>query len=326
MKGRFAVTAAFAVVGLLASAGVASASAPPAATAARAATAVTAKPPATFIGVSWAPAERTRIAVYSASTGKRVKFLTAVEKGFGVLDPMMSANGKTVAFVRGLSLPCGERIDKVATSGGPERVLVPVAGSGKTAAYPFAASFSADGKFLIYATYTCSGWHQVHLRNLSTGATTEKHGSIQSPAVFIDNDTRVVFLNGRNLDVLTLSTLRVEQFRARQVGCGYNALSGTASKLIALLSCNPRNQLSVVAISATKFDAYKTLASLGTCQLGESVSVAQSDPSALLVQTQSTCHSVTGEVPTLRTFTVINGKVTLLQQGTKFGLPASPVW
>ncbi len=318
MKARFAAVAALAAAGLLASAGVASASVP------TAATATTAKPPATFVAVS--PfGLRGRIAVYSASTGKLVKYLTPANSGV-VTDPALSANGKTVAFNR-FTGQCGSDVEAVPASGGPERALVPEVGSGKTATLSYNASYSTDGKFLIYQSAACdSNWQIVDVRNLSTGHVVGKHGEIGSPAVFIDNDSRVVFIfGGVKLAVLQLSSMQVKTY-ASPSGCDYGAVGGTSSELVALMHCGFSNTLRVLAISTSTFHPYKTIAQLGSCQLGKSVSVAAGDPSALLVETGSFCKSTSTPAPTLRVFKVIGGKVTLLLKGSEDYVPTSPVW
>jgi hypothetical protein len=124
--------------------------------------------PTTFIAI--AAVTPTRLAVFSAVTGRRIKFLTTPQPGGGVDAPVLSANGRTVAFERGLGT-CAVQIDTMPAKGGRERVLVPIISSGNQVTIATGPSFSTDGRYLLYDTFHCFGpsHARVHLRNLATG-------------------------------------------------------------------------------------------------------------------------------------------------------------
>jgi hypothetical protein len=306
--------AVLAASGSLALAGVASAGASALASA---------KTPATFIAVS--PGSPDRLTVYSASTGRRDKFLTAPEAGGGVFEPALSANGKTVAFSRG-SGTCGQRIDTVPANGGRERLLIPMTGSGSAAVIPGNASYSADGRYLIYGAFPCNGAPAtVHVRNLRTGHTVTGRGMVGWPAVFIDHDTRVVFTEAGELQVLALPSMRRQVYRAPRT-CVYQTLAGTTSQLVAMLQCGSRDALSVVAISASKLDVTKTLARLGTCRGGQAISVAPHDPAAFLAETYSACSPPQPVAAIAQIVKIRSGKVSILLSGRANGVPLAPVW
>lgn len=306
--------AAAAAAGLLASAGVASA---------EASVQASAKTPATFIAVS--PGSPDRLASYSATTGRRVKFLTAPEPGGGVFEPALSANGKTVVFSRGTGT-CGQRIDTVPAAGGRERILIPMTGSGNSAAIPANASLSADGRYLIYESVPCNhAPAKVHLRNLRTGHTVTAPGTLEWPAAFIDHDTRVVFVRAGLLALMRLPSMRVQFYRPPR-NCMYQTLAGTTSQLVAMLQCGRQAALTVVAVSASKLDVTKTLARLGSCLGGQSISVAPGDPAAFLVQTYSACSPPQPVAPILHIVKVRSGKVSVLLSGSPAKVPEFPVW
>ena len=120
--------------------------------------------PATFIGIAAAPGSR--IAVFSARDGRRLKFLTTPQPGGGVSQLALSANGRTVAFQRAPGT-CAADISTIPAAGGKERALIPL--TGRT--LPGDPSYSADGRYLLYSTSRCLAPFRplVHLRNLRTG-------------------------------------------------------------------------------------------------------------------------------------------------------------
>jgi hypothetical protein len=275
--------------------------------------------PATFIGIS---AVGSRLAVYSAANGRVLKYLTAAEPGVGRLaGPELSADGGTVVFVL-YGGTCTDYIDTVPAGGGAERVLIPPAHGD----IPFAPSYSADGKYLIYATVVpCSPPYpkMIHVRNLRTGHELAGPGALGWDAVFVNDDRQVVFGNGAGLTVLQLPSLRARAYPAPR-GCRYQGLAGTETELAGLLQCGARDALSVVAISPATFAITRTLIRLGTCLAG-SISVAVHDPSAMLVETEGACLPPTA-VPMVRILKIRGAQASVVLSGSASVVPASAIW
>jgi hypothetical protein len=248
--------------------------------------------PATFIGISTGTRPiSSRLAVYSAANGRVLKYLTAAAPGVGRFASLeLSADGGTVVF--GLfGGTCTAYIDTVPAGGGAERVLIPPAHGD----IPFAASYSADGKYLIYGTVVpCPPPYRyptmIHVRNLRTGHELAGPGALGWDAVFVNDDRQVVFVNDAGLTVLQLPSLRAGAYPAPR-GCRYQGLAGTETELDALLQCGPGHELSVVAISPRTFTVTKTLIRLGSCLGGDTISLAPADPSAILAETYDACLS-----------------------------------
>jgi hypothetical protein len=274
--------------------------------------------PATFIGISTG----SRLAVYSAANGRVLKYLTAAEPGVGRLaGPELSADGGTVVFVL-YGGTCTDYIDTVPVGGGAERVLIPPSHGD----IPFAASYSADGKYLIYATVVpCSPPYpkMIHVRNLRTGHELAGPGALGWDAVFVNDDRQVVFGNGAGLTVLQLPSLRARAYPAPR-GCRYQGLAGTENEMAGLLQCGARDALSVVAISPATFTVTRTLIRLGTC-LGGSISVATHDPSAILVETEGACLPPTA-VPTVRILEIRGAEASVVLSGSASLMPTSAIW
>ncbi len=274
--------------------------------------------PATFIGISasW------RLAVYSAANGRLLKYLTAAEPGGPPEDPELSADGGTVVFVR-FGGTCTGYLDTVPAAGGAERVLIPPTPAG---GIPFAASYSADGTYLIYATVVpCSPPHakMIHLRNLRTGHELAGPGTLGWDAVFVNDDRQVVSGNDAGLTVLQLPSLRERAYPAPR-GCRYQGLAGTETELAGLLQCGARDALSVVAISPATFAVTRTLIRLGTCLRG-SISVAVHDPSAMLVETEGACLPPTA-VPMVRILKIRGAEASVVLSGPASAMPTSAIW
>jgi hypothetical protein len=275
--------------------------------------------PATFIGVS---AAGSRLTVYSAANGRVLKYLTAAEPGVGRVSGLaLSADGGTVAF--GLfGGTCTAYIDTVPAGGGAERVLIPPAHGD----IPFAPSYSADGKYLIYATVVpCTPPYptMIHVRNLRTGHELAGPGALGSGAVFVNDDRQVVFGNDAGLTVLQLPSLRARAYPAPR-GCRYQGLAGTETELAGLLQCGARDALSVVAISPATFAVTRTLIRLGTC-LGGSISVAVPDPSAILVETEGACLPPTA-VPMVRILKIRGAQASVVLSGSASVMPTLAIW
>jgi hypothetical protein len=275
--------------------------------------------PATFIGVS---AAGSRLAVYSAANGRVLKYLTAAEPGAGRLaGPELSADGGTVVFVL-YGGTCTDYIDTVPAGGGAERVLIPPAHGD----IPVAASYSADGEYLIYATVVpCSppGPEMIHVRNLRTGHELAGPGALGPDAVFVNDDRQVVSGTGAGLTVLQLPSLRARAYPAPR-GCRYQDLAGTETEIDGLLQCGARDALSVVAISPATFAVTRTLIRLGTC-LGGSISVAAHDPPAILVQTEGACLPPTA-VPMARILKIRGAEASVVLSGSASVMPTSAIW
>jgi hypothetical protein len=274
--------------------------------------------PATFIGISTGR----RLAVYSAANGRLLKYLTAAEPGGPPEDPELSADGGTVVFVR-FGGTCTGYIDTVPAGGGAERVLIPPTPAD---GIPFAASYSADGMYLIYATVVpCSSPYtkMIHVRNLRTGPELAGRGALDWDAVFVNDDRQVVSGNHAGLTVLQLPSLRARAYPAPR-GCRYQGLAGTETELAGLLQCGARDALSVVAISPATFAVTRTLIRLGTC-LGGSISVAVQDPSAILVETEGACLPPTA-VPTVRILKIRGAEASVVLSGSASVMPTSAIW
>jgi hypothetical protein len=286
-----------------------------------AATTPAVRAPGTFVAST--SAEPTRLARYSATTGSLLTYLTAPEPGGGVGSAELSANGRTLLFVR-LHGTCAVTVDTVPARGGAEQVLIPMIGSGMTATIPDGASISADGRYLLYSMTTCANLnhHAVYLRNLRTGRTVRlaRRGPLLSgTGAFIKRDREVAYASGGQLAVLNLRPLRL-RFHAAPRGCRYGALAtpGTGKQLTGTLDCG--RLVKVVTISPSSFRVTGTIASLrGSCRPAASLSIARGDPQALLLEVTG-CHA------TERIVAIRSGKATVLLSGPSRDMPQAPVW
>ncbi len=250
--------------------------------------------PADFVGVSSLGADGV-VAVYSATNGRLIRKLTVPMPGGGPGGPQLSADGRTVIFVRGTG-SCAQIIDTVPFRGGPEQTLIPITGNpltSKNYSIPGDPSYSADGRYLIYDTVPCgpSGRALVHVRDLSTGD--ERTRSVTpgyTLSVFLDHDSEVVGRTGTGLEVLRMPSMAVTAYPAPR-GCRYQPLAGTQAEteLVAFLQCGPGDELSVVAVSPRTFTVTRTLIRLGSCLGGETISLAPADPSAMLAEIYDAC-------------------------------------
>jgi hypothetical protein len=255
--------------------------------------------PAEFIGVS--RADTPIMAVYSATDGHLIRKLTLPLPGGGLRDLRLSPDGRTVIFSRGEG-SCAATIDTVPFRGGREQVLVSMTGTGNNVIVPDGASYSADGRFLIYDTVACapSGHALLHIRDLSTGRELTRAGFLgYAGSVFLDHDSEVVFDDttagtGTGLEVLRMPSMALTVYPAPR-GCWYQALAGTGTEteLDAMLQCGPGHELSVVAISPRTFTVTRTLIRLGSCLGGETISLASASQPAMLAETYDACLSPT---------------------------------
>ena len=146
--------------------------------------------PATFIAISTGKTG-SRLAVFSAASGRLLKYLTAAEAGGGPGEPSLTAGG-LVIFER-LHGTCSATIDTVPARGGPERVLIGTVGQGNQAVLPDQPSGSADGRYLSYITAHCfpPPDQSVHLRNLHTGRELSRPGWVGADSVSSTMTTRL---------------------------------------------------------------------------------------------------------------------------------------
>jgi len=278
-------------------------------------------PPATFVGLTpphSPPSAAGRLAMYSAATGKRLRFLTAHR---GAFNPVMSADGRTVAFERGTG-PCAQTIDGVPTTGGRARVLIPMRFSGSRPVVPSSPTYSADGKYLGYLTTGCS-WSShdvIHVRNLRTGRELTGPGYLPERAVFINGDRQIAFADGGALVVVGIPTFARHAFQPPR-GCQYVLTAGTETKLIAAMQCGARQAASIVAISTRTFTITKTLFRPTRCRSCLDVSLAATDPSAILVATDNPCLPVPGAIYVIRGQTA-----RLVLSRSALDLPYEIVW
>jgi hypothetical protein len=289
-------------------------------TSSAASTTVAVRAPGTFVAIT--ARVPTRLARYSATTGRLLKFLTSPEPGGGVGAPELSANGRTIVFFRGQGT-CADTIDTVPARGGAERVLIPMTGSGTTATIPDGASLSADGRYVLYSMTPCAdlGHHTVYLRNLRTGHTIAlgRGQQLMFPAAFINHDRQVAYTAYGKLTILNLKPLR-PHFHVAPRGCRYGPLvtPGTGKLLTGTLNCG--RLVKVVAISPSSLRVTRTIARLrGSCLQALSLSVAQRDQRALLME-------VTGCDGTERILAIRDGKTTVLLSGPSRRMPQFPAW
>jgi len=288
--------------------------------------------PATFIAISTGYTGY-RLAVYSAVTGRLLRYLTAAEPGGGPGGPSLSADG-IIIFGRATGNNCAGSIDEVPAGGGPKRVLIGVAGRGSQAFWPGLVAGSADGRYLLYTTFHCAAPldETVHLQNLRTGRELTRRVSspqgvvpgLEGAGVFIDNDQEVVSASGSEVGVLSVPSLTGRTYATAPRGCRYGSLAGTSTELLATLECGARDALSLVAISPRTFAVTRTLIRLGTC-LGGRISVAVHDPSALLVETEGACLPPTA-VPMERILKIRGAKASVVLSGSASFMPMSAIW
>jgi WD40 repeat protein len=241
-----------------------------------------------------------RLALFSTANGRRLRFLTAQRPGGGAFNPVVSADGRTVAFERGGG-PCDETIDTVPANGGRERVLIPVKSSGSKRLVPSSPTYSSDGLYLAYLTTGCSVSSNdvIHVRNLRTGHELTGRGYLPERAVFVNSDRQIVFPYGGALVVVRLPSFARHTVKPPR-GCQYVLLAGTETKLAATVECGRRHVVSIVAISTRTFTVTKTVLRLSHCSTCLDLSFAATDPSALLVATDNPCVPVRGAIYVIR--------------------------
>jgi hypothetical protein len=280
--------------------------------------------PASFVGLTPPRSPRSaagRLALFSTTDGRRIRFLTAQRPGGGVFNPAVSAGGRTVAFERGTG-SCDQTIDSVPASGGRERVLIAMKSSGNKPIVPSSPTYSSDGLYLGYLTTGCSvSSHDViHVRNLRTGHELTGHGYLPERAVFVNHDRQIVFADGGALVVVSLPSFARHTVQPPR-GCQYELLAGTETKLAATVECGHRHAVSIVAISTRTFAVTKTVLRLSHCPTCLDLSFAAADPSAMLVATDNPCVPVRGAIYVVRGQTA-----RLMVSRSAEGLPYEIVW
>jgi len=281
-------------------------------------------PPASFVGLTpphSPPSAAGRLALYSTANGKRLRFLTAQEPGHGAFNPVVSPDGRTVAFERSTG-SCAQTIDAVPIDGGRARVLIPMKFSGNRPILPSSPAYSADGRYLAYLTTGCSvSSHDViHVRNLHTGRELTGHGYLPERSIFVNDNRRLVFVDGGALVVVRMPSFARHTVRPPR-GCQYVLLAGTETKLVATVDCGRRHALSIVAISPSTFTMTRTLFRLSRCPTCTDISIAAAVPSPMLVATDNPCVSVPGAIYVIRGQTA-----RLVRSGSAQKLPYEIVW
>jgi len=291
--------------------------------------------PASFIGITaeacGVPCGPGRLALYSSANGRTLQFLTAALPGGGVSYPVLSADGRTVAFQRGQGT-CAATIDTDPAAGGRERVLIPMApppGRGAVAVIPWNASYSGDGRYLLYDTLRCSAPldQLLHLRNLRTGRELARPGfltGLVGSTVFVNHDRQVAYaVIGGSLVVRQVPSL-TEQTYPPPRNCRYQALAGTETRLVAVLQCGTQQALSLVDVSPHRFTMVRTLIRLGSCLGSMDLSLAADNPSAMLVETYDACR------PPQRAYSHIleirDHTVRLVRSGLNTKMPRDVIW
>jgi hypothetical protein len=280
--------------------------------------------PTSFVGLTPPRSPQSaagRLALYSTVDGRRLKFLTARRPGGGVFNPVISADGRTVAFERGAG-SCDQAIDTVPAKGGRERVLIPRKFSGNKSMVPSSPTFSSDGQYLGYLTTGCSisSDDVIHVRNLRTGHERTGRGYLPERAVFVNSDRQIVFADGGALVVVGLPSFARHTIHPPS-GCQYELLAGTETKLAATVECGSRHALSIVAISTSTFTMTKTLLRLSHCPTCTDLSFAATNPSAMLVATDTPCVAVRGSIYVIRGQTA-----RLVVSRSALHLPYEIVW
>jgi hypothetical protein len=283
---------------------------------------VAGREPAVFYG-TWGK-NLPGVAVYSASTGRRLKVLVPQEPGGGVLQLALAPGGRTLAFTAGNGT-CGSLIDSVGTTGGPVHVLVPEGHQhgGTPARSP---SYSADGRYFSYVTSYCDTQATfLHIRDLRTGKTlTHRINLTLFGLVFIRGDRVAVVAAGpARLTVVSLPSLAARSYRA-PAGCSYDQVAGTESRLIAALDCGRRHQLSVVSLSTRTLRVTGTLARLGRCLHADSISLA--GDGAVLVEATRGCDVRPTAIPSAEIVEIRGGHARTILAGKIDALPGDVVW
>jgi hypothetical protein len=280
--------------------------------------------PASFVGLTPPRSPRSaarRLALFSQADGRRLRFLTAQRLGGGAYNPVISANGRTVAFERGAG-PCDQTIDRVPANGGRERVLIPMKSGGNNPIVPSSPTYSSDGQYLGYLTTGCSVSSDdvIHVRNLRTGHELTGRGYLPERAVFVNRDRQIVFPYGGALVVVRLPSFARHTVQPPR-GCQYELLAGTETKLAATVECGHRHAVSIVAISTRTFTVTKTVLRLSNCPTCLDVSFAATDPSALLVATDNPCVPVRGAI-----YVILGQTARLVVSRSAQRLPYEIVW
>jgi WD40 repeat protein len=289
--------------------------------------------PAVFYG-TWSE-NLPGIAVYSASTGRRLKILVPQEPGGGVLQVALAPDGRTIAFTAGDGT-CGTDIKSVGTTGGPVQVLVPEGHQhGGTPA--LAPSYSPDGRYFTYSTLYCDGGATfLHIRNLRTGMTHGYRTGLGTfGLVFLRGDRQAVVQGvappasgayksaGQHLTVVSLPALAVRRYRP-PAGCLFDQVAGTSSRLIAALTCGKRRVLSVVSLSTRTFRVTGTVARLGACLYAYNLSLA--GDGAVLVAAEGGPDACPGAARRAEIVAIRGGQPRTILASKGSGLPADVVW
>jgi hypothetical protein len=299
---------------------------PPGLPAPRAATAASPHSlPAVFFGDHLILRKAVAMGVFSSATGRLEKIIAPPKPFGGVSQLALAPGGKTIAWVQGNGT-CGSLIESAATTGGRIKVVVPDKPQhGGTPA--FGPSYSPDGRYFSYGTMHCdNGATFLHLRDLSTGRTrTYRTSAGIFGLTFIDNDRRALYMNGFQLDVASLPALTSRVIRP-PAGCRYYHVTGTETKLVVALVCGKRHHASLITLSTTTFRPTGAPIKLGKCTLPTSLSIAPSDPAALLVEDILGCHTSPTKDPKAALLEIRGVAVHQILSGKFAFLPGNSVW
>jgi hypothetical protein len=142
---------------------------------------------------------------------------------------------------------------------------------------------------------------------------------------FIDNDRRALYMNGFQLDVASLPALTSRIIRP-PAGCRYYHVTGTETKLVVALVCGKRHHASLITLSTTTFRPTGAPIKLGKCTLPTSLSIAPSDPAALLVEDILGCHTSPTKDPKAALLEIRGVAVHQVLSGKFAFLPGNSVW
>jgi hypothetical protein len=265
------------------------------------------------------------LAAFSAATGRAERRLVPPAAGGGVGQLALAPGGKAISFADGGG-SCASSIDSVAASGGQVTVLVPY--QARDGGIPaFGPAYSSDGRYFSYGTLQCdNGATFLHIRDLGTGKTDvyRTNDGLQG-LTFVNDDRRGVFLADGKLAAVALPALTTRTY-SPPAGCTYKQVAGTETTLVAALECGKRDRLSLVSLSVHTLQVTGTIASLGTCQLADSLSQAPSAPANLLLEVTLGCDNGPTSDPRAVLLEIHGSTVRQVRSGKFSALPANLVW
>jgi hypothetical protein len=284
----------------------------------------------TFVGIG----PNGTLGVFSAGTGALEQTLVPQETGGGAWGPVLTDDGRLVVLSQGVGT-CADNIDTVPVGGGSEHTLIGFMDSGPNNVTPVSFALSADGTYLAYEMVTCSNPYatELYVVSLRTGQAVSEQIPYGYALVFTADDSLALFYylgsGSDDLVVLQVPSLQ-EQTYPGPPGCIYTDLTAMSAGLVALMDCGTGNDLSIATISPTTFTQTGTVADLGSCLVGLSISAAGQDGSDLLAEDAQGCPAgqlpqPTGQVSVLQ---VLSGQTVPVWSGPYDGdnLPQDVAW